>query len=107
MKNLANYSTLKSNLETIVSDWKSKENYYVSNNIGFGTSGFINIEMIGNDWRVKKSVNCKKEYNSFGRLIWSFFSTSTNSMVDELAELIENEIKCYGIIDLKVSVTLL
>ncbi len=107
MKNLSSYSELKSNLESISNDWKSKESFYASNNIGFGSAGHIMIEMTGSNWNLKKSAGCTKDYNSYGRKIWKFFSKSTNAMVDELAELIQNEIEKSGVTDLRVSVVLL
>lgn len=107
MKNLSNYSELKSKFESISNDWKSKESFCASNNIAYGSAGYITIEMIGNDWRLKQSVGCKQEYNSYGRKIWQFFSKSTNAMVDELAETLKKEIENFEINDLKVSVVLL
>ncbi len=107
MENLSNYANLKSKFEAISNDWKLKESYYAANNIGFGSAGYIRIEMIGSNWNLKKSVGCTKEFNCYGRKIWQFFSKSTNAMVDELAELMQNEIDNSGITDLKISVVLI
>mgnify|MGYP000066428353 CR=1 FL=1 len=107
MENFANYSELKTKLEAISNDWKSKESYYAANNIGFGSAGYISIEMT-RGWLVKnRTIGCTREFNSYGRKIWQFFSKSTNAMVDELAELMQNEIDKSGITDLKISVVLI
>jgi hypothetical protein len=107
MTNLSNYSELQSKLQAISTDWKSKESFCASNNIAYGSAGHITIEMIGSNWNTKKSVGCTKDYNSYGRKIWKFFSTSTNAMVDELAEELKKEIQNSGITDLKISAVLI
>jgi len=107
MKNSTNYQALKSNLEIISKNWKVKEREYVLQNIGFGTTGYINIEMINPSVKLKKDSGCERIYNSYNRLTWSLFHTSTNAMVDILAEELENEIKSLGFEDLRISVILL
>ena len=107
MENLTAYAELKNNLEIIVDHWKPKELFYTVNNIGFGSAGYISIEMVGSNWNLKKSVGCTKEFNSYGRKIWQFFSVSTNAMVDELEWVINKEIQKSGITNLKVSSVLI
>jgi hypothetical protein len=107
MKNSTDYQALKSSLENISKNWKAKEKEFVSQNVGFGSTGYINIEMINPSVKLKKDSGCQRVYNSYNRLTWSLFHTSTNAMVDTLAEQLENQIKTLGFQDLKISVTLL
>lgn len=64
--NYKNYKELKSKLENLSKNWDKQQGLDAS---------YINVKMLGKDWRKKKSLGCKKDYY-WG---WIFFSTSTNS----------------------------
>ena len=65
-QDLENYRQLRSKLSSLSENWDKQQ--------GLGAT-YINVSMVGKDWRKKKAVGCKKDFY-YG---WIFFSTSTNS----------------------------
>jgi len=62
---MTDYQTLRNDLEKLSSNWDKQQGLDAS---------YIEVKMLGKDWRKKKKVGCKKSYDG-----WIFFSTSTNS----------------------------
>ena len=71
-----NYKELKSKLDSLSKNWDKQQGL---------DAAYINVSMVGKNWRKKKAVGCKKDYY-WG---WIFFSTSTNSDGDGLYEKIK------------------
>ena len=87
---IQDYQNLKNKLETISSNHTKK---YDRNASGYLDASFISIKMYGKDWRLKKQVGCRKDYNG-----WSFFHTSTNSNGYDLYEEINKACKDFKLL---------
>ena len=90
MKTLNDYLKLKNQLVTI------KKNHD-GNNGGLDAT-FIKVRMFGKNWRLKKQVDCVKDFDG-----WYFFTTSTNSNGYNLYEKIKEATKDFK--ELQVSET--
>lgn len=88
MKTLNDYLELRNQLVTI------KQNHD-GNNGGLDAT-FIKVRMFGKNWRLKKQVDCVKDFDG-----WYFFTTSTNSNGYGLYEKIKDATKDFK--DLEVS----
>ena len=88
MKTLNDYQKLRNQLMTI------KQNHD-GNNGGLDAT-FIKVRMFGKNWRLKKQIDCVKDFDG-----WYFFTTSTNSNGYGLYEKIKNATKDFK--DLEVS----
>ncbi len=89
MTNLKDYQNLKTELETIKNNHREK---YKNPLNGYLDACHISVKMVG-DWRLKKKVGCKKQYDG-----WSFFSTSANSNGYDLFEEIKNACKDFDLL---------
>ena len=76
MKTVQEYLDLKKELVTLIENWDRAEEMAVS---------YIRIKMFGNNWRLKKSVGCTKDYDG-----WTFHSLTTNRGGYELYEAIRD-----------------
>jgi len=90
MKTLNDYFELRNQLMTI------KQNH--DDNNGGLDATFIKVRMVGKNWRLKKQVECTKDYDG-----WYFFTTSTNSNGYGLYEKIKEATKDFK--ELQVSET--
>jgi hypothetical protein len=88
MKSLQDYQDLKNELEIIKSNHREK---YKNPSNGYLDSSHISVMMFG-DWRLKKKVGCKKEYNG-----WCFFRATANSNGYDLYEEIRNACKGFDL----------
>ena len=87
---IQDYQILKNKLEKIKNNHSNK---YDRNASGYLDATFISIKMYGKDWRLKKQVGCRKDYNG-----WSFFRTSTNSNGYDLYEKINKACKDFELL---------
>ena len=88
MKTSNDYLKLRNQLVTI------KQNH--DDNNGGLDATFIKVRMFGKNWRLKKQVECVKDFDG-----WYFFTTSTNSNGYGLYEKIKEATKDFN--DLEVS----
>jgi|TARA_R110001599_G_scaffold244888_1_gene444892 hypothetical protein len=86
---IQDYQNLKNKLETIKNNHRDK---YKNLSNGYLDASYISVKMFG-DWRLKKKVGCKKQYQG-----WSFFTASANSNGYDLYEEINNACKDFNLL---------
>ncbi len=86
---IKDYQDLKSKLELIKNNHRVK---YKNPLNGYLDPCYISVKM-GGDWRLKKKVGCKKQYDG-----WSFFTASANSNGYDLYEEIKNACKDFDLL---------